>query len=122
MSKVAVVWWSGTGNTEQMANAVIEGAQELATWWRPCEEMVGGAAPEEPDRAQAIEQQRRQGLATRRFMLEERDGEDHGPAGRHGVRPPPQQWARLHWWLALARQRGRIEQPDPTIPGATVPD
>lgn len=28
MSKVAVVFWSGTGNTEAMANAVAEGAQE----------------------------------------------------------------------------------------------
>ncbi|MDO5134259.1 MAG: flavodoxin [Eubacteriales bacterium] len=28
MSKVAVVWWSGTGNTEKMANAVAEGARE----------------------------------------------------------------------------------------------
>ncbi|MDO4296525.1 MAG: flavodoxin [bacterium] len=28
MSKVAVVFWSGTGNTETMANAVAEGAQE----------------------------------------------------------------------------------------------
>ena len=25
MSKVAVVYWSGTGNTETMANAVAEG-------------------------------------------------------------------------------------------------
>ena len=25
MSKVAVVYWSGTGNTEAMANAVVEG-------------------------------------------------------------------------------------------------
>ena len=28
MSKVAVVFWSGTGNTEEMANAVAEGAKE----------------------------------------------------------------------------------------------
>ncbi|MCR4955635.1 MAG: flavodoxin [Lachnospiraceae bacterium] len=28
MSKVAVVYWSGTGNTETMANAVVEGAKE----------------------------------------------------------------------------------------------
>ena len=28
MSKVAVVFWSGTGNTEAMAKAVAEGAQE----------------------------------------------------------------------------------------------
>ena len=28
MSKVAVVFWSGTGNTEAMANAVAAGAQE----------------------------------------------------------------------------------------------
>lgn len=27
MSKVAVVFWSGSGNTEAMANAVVEGAQ-----------------------------------------------------------------------------------------------
>lgn len=27
MSKVAVVFWSGTGNTEAMANAVVEGAK-----------------------------------------------------------------------------------------------
>ena len=27
MSKVAVVYWSGTGNTETMANAVAEGIQ-----------------------------------------------------------------------------------------------
>ena len=27
MSKVAVVFWSGTGNTEAMANAVVEGAE-----------------------------------------------------------------------------------------------
>ncbi len=28
MSKVAVVYWSGTGNTEAMANAVAEGARK----------------------------------------------------------------------------------------------
>lgn len=28
MSKVAVVFWSGTGNTEAMANAVVKGAQD----------------------------------------------------------------------------------------------
>ena len=28
MSKIAVVFWSGTGNTEAMANAVAAGAQE----------------------------------------------------------------------------------------------
>ena len=27
MSKVAVVYWSGTGNTEAMASAVAEGAK-----------------------------------------------------------------------------------------------
>lgn len=27
MSKVAVVFWSGTGNTEMMANAVVDGAK-----------------------------------------------------------------------------------------------
>ena len=30
MSKVAVVYWSGTGNTEAMANAVAEGANGIA--------------------------------------------------------------------------------------------
>lgn len=28
MSKIAVVYWSGTGNTESMANYVVEGAKE----------------------------------------------------------------------------------------------
>ena len=28
MSKIAVVYWSGTGNTEAMAAAVAEGAKE----------------------------------------------------------------------------------------------
>lgn len=27
MSKIAVVYWSGTGNTEEMANAVLDGAK-----------------------------------------------------------------------------------------------
>ena len=27
MSKIAIVYWSGTGNTEAMANAVAEGAK-----------------------------------------------------------------------------------------------
>ncbi len=29
MSKVAIVYWSGTGNTEQMANAVLDGARNV---------------------------------------------------------------------------------------------
>lgn len=28
MSKVAVVYWSGTGNTEAMASAVVDGVRE----------------------------------------------------------------------------------------------
>ena len=28
MSKIAVVYWSETGNTEQMASTVLEGAKE----------------------------------------------------------------------------------------------
>ncbi|MBR2179043.1 MAG: flavodoxin [Selenomonadaceae bacterium] len=28
MSKIAVVYWSGTGNTEAMANAIVEGAKD----------------------------------------------------------------------------------------------
>lgn len=28
MSKIAVVYWSGTGNTEEMAKAVVKGAQD----------------------------------------------------------------------------------------------
>ena len=30
MSKVAVVYWSGTGNTEAMANAVADGDMTLS--------------------------------------------------------------------------------------------
>ena len=39
MSKIAVVYWSGTGNTEAMANAVAEGAKnagaEVSTYTAP---------------------------------------------------------------------------------------
>ena len=28
MSKVAIIFWSGTGNTEMMANAIADGAKE----------------------------------------------------------------------------------------------
>ena len=31
MSKIAVVYWSGTGNTEAMANEVAEGAKAART-------------------------------------------------------------------------------------------
>ncbi len=31
MSKIAVVYWSGTGNTEAMASAVAEGIKEAGT-------------------------------------------------------------------------------------------
>ena len=31
MNKTAVVYWSGTGNTEAMANAVAEGARKIGT-------------------------------------------------------------------------------------------
>ena len=40
MKKIAVVYWSGTGNTEQMANAVAEGARKAgaeATLLTPAE-------------------------------------------------------------------------------------
>jgi len=29
MSKTAIIYWSGTGNTEAMARAVLEGAKEV---------------------------------------------------------------------------------------------
>lgn len=31
MSKTAIIYWSGTGNTEAMANAVLEGAKEVTS-------------------------------------------------------------------------------------------
>ena len=37
MSKVAVVYWNGTGNTAVMATAVAEGVQENLMW-RWCRE------------------------------------------------------------------------------------
>ena len=29
MKKIAIVYWSGTGNTEEMANAILQGAKEM---------------------------------------------------------------------------------------------
>ena len=37
MSKVAVVYWSGTGNTEAMAQAVAEGIQAAGGTAEVCE-------------------------------------------------------------------------------------
>ena len=45
MSKVAVVYWSGTGNTEEMANAVAEGAKNAG-----CEVCLAPAAEFSADR------------------------------------------------------------------------
>ena len=45
MSKIAVVFWSGTGNTEQMTYAVMEGIKEKAA------EAALFAAPEQCLRA-----------------------------------------------------------------------
>ena len=36
MAKIAVVYWSATGNTEAMANAVADGAKEKGAENRPC--------------------------------------------------------------------------------------
>ena len=41
MSKIAIVYWSGTGNTEQMASAVLE-EDELQPMWDACEGALGG--------------------------------------------------------------------------------
>ena len=52
MSKIAVVYWSGTGNTEQMANAVAEGMREAGAEcavWTPAD--VGADAVKELDAA-----------------------------------------------------------------------
>ena len=43
MSKVAVVFWSATGNTETMANCVAEGANGTIV---PCGEMNAAAGRE----------------------------------------------------------------------------
>ena len=46
MSKIAVVYWSGTGNTEAMANAIADGARnagaELA-----CDSVICQDAPDD---------------------------------------------------------------------------
>ena len=39
MSKIAIVYWSGTGNTETMANCIAEGAGAAATIV-PCADMT----------------------------------------------------------------------------------
>ena len=51
MSKIAVVYWTGTGNTEEMANAVAQGADaagaeelesdEFEPVWEACKGVLG---------------------------------------------------------------------------------
>ena len=38
--KLAIVYWSGTGNTEAMANAMAEGAKEAEIGRASCRERV----------------------------------------------------------------------------------
>ena len=47
MSKIAVVYWSGTGNTEAMANLVAEGATSAGaeTEVIPCADFSADKAP-----------------------------------------------------------------------------
>ena len=45
MSKVAIVFWSGTGNTETMANCIAEGAGAAATIV-PCADMTAAKVGE----------------------------------------------------------------------------
>ena len=52
MKKTAVIYWSGTGNTEAMANAVAEGMREAGAEcavWKPAD--VGADAVKELDAA-----------------------------------------------------------------------
>ena len=52
MKKTAVIYWSGTGNTEAMANAVAEGMREVGAEcavWTPAD--VGADAVKELDAA-----------------------------------------------------------------------
>lgn len=53
MSKIAVVYWSGTGNTEAMAAAVAEGAQATGA-----EAELFTAAEFSPEQLQALAQWR----------------------------------------------------------------
>ena len=48
MSKVAVVYWSSTGNTEAMANAVVDGIKEKGgeAVLRTCEDFDGSKVAE----------------------------------------------------------------------------
>lgn len=50
MSKIAVVYWSGTGNTELMANAVAEGAKSAGA-----EVSLFTAAEFAPDKAESFD-------------------------------------------------------------------
>ena len=43
MSKTAIVYWSGTGNTEALANKIYESAKSLGKDL-PCSALTAGAA------------------------------------------------------------------------------
>ena len=48
MGKIAVVYWSGTGNTETMANAVLEGAKgKGADAVLACESVICNEMPDD---------------------------------------------------------------------------
>ena len=55
MSKAAVVFWSGTGNTEAMANAVADGAREAAGAIMTADYVICNDAPDD-DAVKACEE------------------------------------------------------------------
>ena len=121
MSKVAVVFWSATGNTETMANCVAEGANGTIV---PCSEMNAAKLAEFDAVAFGCPAMGAEQLEESEFepMFSDLEGSLNGKKialfGSYG-------WGSGQWledWCARCKEDGAVMQEEPGVMANEAPD
>ena len=121
MSKVAVVFWSATGNTETMANCVAEGANGTIV---PCGEMNAAKLAEFDAVAFGCPAMGAEQLEESEFepMFSDLEGSLNGKKialfGSYG-------WGSGQWledWCARCKEDGAVMQEEPGVMANEAPD
>ena len=123
MSKVAIVFWSATGNTETMANCIAEGAGAAATIV-PCAEMTAAKVGEFDVIAFGCPAMGAEQLEEGEFepMFADLEGSLSGVKaalfGSYG-------WGSGQWledWCARCKEDGAVMQEEPGVMANEAPD
>ena len=121
MSKVAVIFWSATGNTETMANCVAEGANGTIV---PCGEMNAAKLAEFDAVAFGCPAMGAEQLEESEFepMFSDLEGSLNGKKialfGSYG-------WGSGQWledWCARCKEDGAVMQEEPGVMANEAPD